>query len=148
MKINFIIRALGVLDLYLICWNVLRDIMARRIPFVSDFQDSIQSSQDFGVPSTWSLAIAVLANIAMFSLFFSGYWMTRKRKIGVYISLLQAPLRLFLIMPPTFYFLGKLSQWIYIYPAFVIAGVYVLEVGKIFVQILWIQKERGKPHST
>lgn len=100
------------------------------------------------MPSTWSLAIAVLANIAMFSLFFSGYWMTRKRKIGVYISLLQAPLRLFLIMPPTFYFLGKLSQWIYIYPAFVIAGVYVLEVGKIFVQILWIQKERGKPHST
>lgn len=147
MRLDLAVKIFGLLDLCLIGWAILKDVMAQRIPFVAGIYDALETSQAFGLHPNLSLSISVVGNIALISAFFSGYLMIKEKKVGVYISFLQAPLRVFLVVPPTFFFIIEALQLLPVPPIAIVLCLYVLEATKILFQVLWLRGKRKKRHA-
>lgn len=136
---NWLIKIFGVLDIILFLWILYQSYIAKKIPFYTDLQESLVSVKEFGLAENFFSLVIIMGSIALVAVIFSGILMFRLKKYGVYISLIQAPFRLFLVIPPTFFFLAPLfmnsgfSYWI---PLVILT---LLELTKVVVQIMWLK---------
>lgn len=131
----FYIRLWGALDVAYILWRAYSDIVKSRIPFYDTFYDAYESAVGFGQPSI--LIFTSIAVILSLLIFLSGPLMLALKRSGVYISLIQFPFRLILVIPPTFFFL---SGTLTILPSFaVIALIFLIEIFKAVTQVLWLR---------
>ena len=62
------------------------------------------------------------------------------RKVGVYISLVQLPFRLILLVPPTFFFIQSARG--YLPGLLLITVIFILEVVKAITEILWLRSRK------
>ena len=120
----------GMIDLFYVFWLVASDLKAQNIPFYSDFIFDIKAAESFG--SIYSLPLVYVTHLLILSVIFSGILLLLNNRIGVYISLIQSPFRLLLVMPPTFFFLAKLGNYFPNMNYVFIVLVYLVETLKIW----------------
>ena len=137
MSLSNWIRIWGGIDICYILWVICNDLLHQKIPFYNAFIDLINISKNFehfGI-----LIFTVLIYFCSISIIFSGYFMLNLDKRGVYISLIQSPFRLFLIIPPTFFFIAKLGNYITIPNWIFLIVIILIEIIKIITQIKWLK---------
>lgn len=138
MGYSIYIRLWGVLDIVYVLWKMLNDIEESKIPFVGSLSESLVAAAGFGQP-----LISILTYVAVIltlSIVFSGPLMLALIKVGVYISLVQFPFRLMLIMPPTFFFIQSAKD--YISGPVIIGLILTLEIAKAVTEVIWLRNNR------
>ena len=141
MKLPLLIKFWGFVDICYVAWVVYRDIISNKLPFIDRLLDAIIASVNFELIGVTAITIA--GAIVSLTVIISGVLMLMLNKWGIYISLLQAPFRLFLIIPPTFFFLSKIlgnapvAGWI------VIAIILAIEILKVVTELLWLKNTKG-----
>lgn len=138
MGYSIYIRLWGVLDIVYVLWNMLNDLEESKIPFIGSLSESLDSAAGFGQP-----LISILTYVAVIltlSIIFSGPLMLALIKVGVYISLVQFPFRLMLIMPPTFFFIQSAKD--YISGPIIIGLILTLEIAKAVTEVIWLRNNR------
>lgn len=132
-----LIKFFGGMDAVFIVWVIVSSLIAGNIPFYTSFIADIGSSSSF---SSWAFILTFMAHLLKVSVFVSAYRLIRVNRIGVYLSLVQAPFRLLVIIPPTFFFLGHLKNSFSSLAMIVVILILGLEVLKVGFQIFWLRK--------
>lgn len=138
MNLSLYVRFWGGLDVAYILWRVVKDISESNIPFLCAFSEAIGAAEEFGQTSI--LIMTVVAAVVTLSIVLSGPLMLALRKVGVYISLLQLPFRLTLLLPPTFFFIQSARD--YLPSMLLIAMIFILEIVKAITEILWLRSRK------
>lgn len=138
MKSDSLIRVWGLFDVTLLIWIFVRDALSGKVPFFSDFAENFRAAQGFEEPFL-VIGDAIVSTV-MLTIIISGPLQILLRKMGVFLSLLQFPFRLFLFIPPTAFFLSSLNDYA---PQFVLFSMIVaIEIIKTSTQIVWIRKHK------
>ena len=95
-------RNRGGVDLCYVLWVVYADLTSSRVPFLDSVIDAVDASLGFGIALI--TAVTIVASLVHLTVIASGFLMLMLKVSGVYISLLQAPFRVFLAIPPTLFF--------------------------------------------
>ena len=101
MEYSIYVRLWGGLDVAYVLWRVLKDVSESKIAFLSSLTESLSAAAGFG-----QLSISILTYVAVIvtlSIILSGPLMLMLVRAGVYISPVQFPFRLILMIPPTFF---------------------------------------------
>lgn len=106
----------------------------------SDFANILQTGVNFG--GSLYAALSILAVIVVLTTPISGALMIRTVRAGIYISILQFPFKLFLVVPPTFSFLLSAVNFHPSIQVLVFAVVMLFEIVKLGIQIMWLKEER------
>ena len=127
------------IDLIYIGWMIITALLSSKIPFYADFVNDISAAQSFGV--AYPVFLVIITYVMMVSVIISGYLMVRNNRIGVYISLMQTPFRLFLVLPPTLFFL------VYFNPPpslsiIIVVLVLLFDVIKAITLVQWLKRNR------
>lgn len=136
MEYSVYVRLWGGLDIAYVLWRVLKDVSESKIPFLSSLTESLSAAAGFG-----QLSISILTYVAVIvtlSIVLSGPLMLMLVRAGVYISLVQFPFRLILIIPPTFFFIQSARD--YLPSKLLIAMILILEVTKAVTEVIWLRK--------
>ena len=139
MKYSRFIMLFGGLDIALFSWIAIKDISNGKIPFIDNTISAINSSLEFGLTINLFLLMNILSLFLVLSFIFSGWLMLIQSKYGVYISLIQAPFRVFLIIQPTFFFLITILSYLNFNSFLLICFIFILEATKILIQIYWLK---------
>ena len=138
MNLSFYVRLWGGLDVVYILWRVVKDVSESNIPFLGVFSEALGAAKEFGQTSV--LIMTVVAAVVTLSIILSGPLMLSLRKIGVYISLIQLPFRLTLLVPSTFFFIQSARD--YLPSLLLIAVIFILEIIKAITEILWLRSRK------
>lgn len=138
MNLSFYVRLWGGLDVVYILWRVVKDVSESNIPFLGVFSEALGAAEEFGQTSV--LIMTVVAAVVTLSIILSGPLMLSLRKIGVYISLIQLPFRLTLLVPSTFFFIQSARD--YLPSLLLIAVIFILEIIKAITEILWLRSRK------
>jgi len=144
MQKNWIIKIFGLLDILLILWIFYKSYSAKKIPIYSDLQESLVSAKDFGFAEIIFSAAMVLSSIMLVSIIFSGFFMLKLKRIGIYLSLIQSPFRILLLIQPTFFFLSTPLIKLGLNHPSPFLLIVLLELGKIAFQISWLKNQDCK----
>ena len=98
-----IITLWGIFDLLSLAWYLGWRLLHGQIPFYYDISKSVKTALSFGIPSLSLLSIISL--ILYISLALSGLLLIQQKKLGVIISYIQTPFRLFTFIPPSIFFI-------------------------------------------
>ena len=130
-----LIQIWGAVDLCYVLWVIYADLSSGRMPFVDSFVDAMNASFAFGsLPITLATIAGALVHLTVIA---SGLLMIMLRRIGVYLSILQAPFRVFLSVPPTLFFISAAASR---FPAWIILGTIIgVETFKLVTEILWLR---------
>lgn len=129
-----LVRTFGTIDLVYLLWLLVVSITQGQIPIYDNFVSAWNAADAF---EHWTMRIApVLGLTVTLSLFLSGVLMLLGKKAGVWIALAQAPFRLTLVAPPTFFFLAG-QAWLGLAGSAVI--MIGLEVVKIILLVRWLR---------
>lgn len=140
MAYSKFIRFWGVLDVCYVLWVIYADLTSGRIPFFGYFVEAMDASSGFDLlPITMATIVGSLVNLTVIV---SGILMLMLRKQGVYISLFQAPFRLFLIISPTLFFISKITDNFSIAGWFVLGIIAAVELFKVATEVMWLRKTR------
>ena len=139
MQLSTLIRIWGVIDLGYIIWVIYSDINKGLIPFYDSFIAIVDSTGSFGLLGVAMLTYASF--IVGLSIALSGILMLFLNKVGVYISFLQLPFRIFLLIPPTFFFLANLNFQSILPLWLIIMLLIALDLFKTYTQIRWIREK-------
>lgn len=141
MNLSLYVRFWGGLDVAYILWRVVKDVSESNIPFLGAFSEALGAGEEFGQTSV--LIMTVVAAVITLSIVLSGPLMLALRKAGVYISLVQLPFRLTLLVPPTFFFIHSARD--YLPSLLLIAVILILEIIKAITEILWLRSRKQQP---
>lgn len=130
MRKALLVRVFGILDLFLLAYVVYSNVIQEKAYLI--FSERLDMLSAFG--STYFDAIYVFGVIAVASLFVFGLLMLFLKRLGVVLSFAQAPFRIFLLIPPTFFFIQKIEAVPFVVSVILI---YALEFLKITVQVQW-----------
>ncbi len=98
------IRIWGVFDIMTILWYMGWSISKNQMPFVYDIKHQfLDAAPQIGMTTAVSLSLVVFA--AFMSLVASGILLIRLKKAGIVIAIVQAPVRLLTVIPPSIFFL-------------------------------------------
>lgn len=138
---NFI-RFWGGLDVVYVLWRVINDVSESKVPFLEVFSESLGAAAGFGQTSISILtAVGVVVTL---SIVFSGPLMLALNRVGVYVSLVQFPFRLILLVPPTFFFVQSTRD--YLPSLLLIVVILILEIIKAVTEILWLRRRKQPLH--
>lgn len=138
-----IIRFWGAIDVIYVIWRVVTDIYESRIPFYNTFKDVIDVSVSF---EHWLIFLgSMLTSLVFLTIVISGPLMIFHSKIGVYLSIVQAPFRLLLLLPPTMFFLKVIGDRFHFHILIVLFVIIFVELLKIYTQVNWL-KNKGNAH--
>jgi hypothetical protein len=140
MNLSRFIRLWGFIDICYVIWIIYEDIASEKIPFFDSFLSALDASTAFD-----QLGITVLTVtgfVINLSVIVSGILMLMLNKVGVYVSLLQAPFRIFLIIPPTLFFLTKAGDNMAVPGWILIVVVMIVEVVKIVTELAWLKQNK------
>lgn len=137
------VRIWGGLDVLYVLWRVYRDVLESKVPFYSAFAESLSDIQSFGQASV--LILTAVGTVVMLSMVLSGPLMLMLHKSGVYISLVQLPFRLILLVPPTFFFVQMSKDYIPLPGWLFISIILIMEIFKVATEIRWLKNvKKGK----
>lgn len=103
MNWSVYVRLWGGLDTAYIQWRVVKDVLDLKVPFFSSFDESLSAAAGFGQMPI--LIVTAVGAVVTLSIVVSGPLMMALKRVGVYVSLVQLPFRLTLLIPPTFFFI-------------------------------------------
>lgn len=141
-SIEKVIVLWGLLDLLLVASVFFTALQAGGIPYYSKFIEDIAAAKSFG--PAYPVAAVFATYLLQVSIILTGFMMLLKIRMGVFLSLAQAPFRLLLIIPPTFFFIASLKSIVPSIYVLLVGVVFILEFYKIYTQIKWL---RIKPTS-
>lgn len=91
--------------------------------------------------------LSIFASLLAFSTVFSGFLMFKLKKTGVYLSLIQAPFRVLLVISPTLFFLSSLSGFVPDHEWIIYVAILAVEVLKIISECSWLKvNKKSKTH--
>lgn len=140
MKILNSIILWGILDILLFIKIVITAVLSLDIPFYNEFIEVIEVALAFEEVSI--LLFTILTQLVVFSFIFSGVFMLLRKKVGVYLSIAQFPFRLFLVVPPTLFFLPSLGEFFSLPVIFIVIFSGCIEIIKLTIQVLYLKNER------
>jgi hypothetical protein len=120
-------------------WIIYGDLTSGKMPFFDSFSSALDASVAFDQIGVTVLTVAGF--VINLSVIVSGILMLMLNKVGVYISLLQAPFRIFLVIPPTLFFLAEAVDNIAIPGWTLIAAIMIVEIVKIVSELVWLKKK-------
>lgn len=129
-------RFWGGLDVAYVLWRVFKDVLESKIPFFSSFVESLNVAVEFGQASI--LIMTGVSAVITLSIVVSGPLMLLLRRSGVYISIVQFPFRLTLLISPTFFFIQSAKD--YLPSLLLVAVILILEVVKLVTEIFWLKR--------
>lgn len=138
MNLSVYVRLWGGLDIAYVLWRVVKDVSESKVPFLGAFSESLSAAEGFGQTSI--LILTVVGAVITLSIVLSGPLMLVLRRSGVYISLVQFPFRLTLLIPPTFFFVQSARD--YLPSLLLVAVILILEVIKATTEILWLRMRK------
>ena len=94
----------GALDICCVLWFVVMHFLRGEIPFYHDVIGSVEISRHFQ-GSFLPIIGSVVSSLLYISLIFSGAYLLKHRKIGAYLSYIQVPFRMALLIPPSIFFI-------------------------------------------
>lgn len=142
VKLSHMVVFWGSIDLAYVLWVLVGDTHRGDIPFFSSLANDISDAHSFHGASF--VALVVVGHMAKFSTLFSGMLMLASRKAGVYISLIQAPFRFFLIIPPTAFFIMAVETSSIGFRVTLFGFVFLVEVVKVYTEVMWLKDRSGR----
>ena len=141
MLASKIIKFWGFVDICFFIWVMYRDFTSSKIPYYDSFIEISDVTEGFDI-----LGITVLTYISFFvsmTIVVSGVLMFLLKRLGVYLSLMQSPFRLFFLIPPTFFFLAKLDVYLPVPYWIIILAIVLAEFYKIYTEVMWLKKNES-----
>lgn len=142
MKLNWSVRFFGLIDAAFVAWLFIVDIAHNKIPLYSTFIESMQVANAFGEGSGLYLIPVILGFLLMLSLIVSAVLMLTLNKMGVFISIIQFPFRVFTLIPLTFFMLHQYINSAFNSALLSFSVLVILEMAKLFVQVLWLKDNK------
>ena len=140
------VRIWGGLDVFYVLWRVYRDVLESKVPFYSTFVESLSDAQSLGQASF--LILTAVGTVVMLSMVLSGPLMLMLHKAGVYISLVQLPFRLILLVPPTFFFVQMAKDYVPLPGWLLISIILIMEIFKVATDIRWLRNVKKGQQQT
>lgn len=138
MNYSVYVRLWGGFDIAYILWRAVKDILEAKVPFLGSLAESLSAAAGFGQTSI--LVLTAVGVVVTLSIILSGPLMLALNRFGVYISLIQFPFRVTLLIPPTFFFVQSAMDY---FPGLLlIAVILILEVVKAATEILWLRRRK------
>lgn len=131
----------GLIDLFYVVWIVFSAIQIGNVPFYSDFIENLNVAISFG--EYYPVAMVVVTYSMQVTIVISALFMLLSKKIGVYISLIQAPFRIFLVLPFTFFFIVSIKKYVPFSMLYLVVFVYFLEFFKIYTQVGFLKIKKN-----
>lgn len=140
MKLNFLIKILGIFDLAYFLALVVPSVYHGHIPILHELQEQISAGRAFG----HSIAVwgPIAGSIVLLTTPISGWFLLKRRKVGGYLSFVQLPFRLMLVIPPTFFYLSKFAATIPESYIFFIMLIFLFEILKSIFIGRWLYLNR------
>ena len=130
IKKHYMVQVYGIFDFVYLLFFIVKAVQRDEIPFYTKFLSDITSSIEAGFGF---LILSVVGHIVNLSILVSFILLLKNKRAGIYLSIIQVPFKLLLIVPPTLFYLMELTSFFPSLLTVMIILVYFFEVVKLFV---------------
>lgn len=138
-----LIRFYGALDVACVLYILGKAISSGDIPVYGELAAGMRAAEAFGSYVPLLVLGVFIGGALKVTLVVSGCLMLLLKRSGVFLSLVQAPLRLLLLMPLTFFFVSFLVGPTGLNKLYFVCFAFALEIIKFVTQIYWLRR-RGE----